>query len=171
MSRRRPRLVRSSPEAYAYQVSAGYGAQHACTEPGGTREARLRSPPSGHGMRYKPMAKSSAAQRESEGIVVVTMAATNNAVGAKGPCGGHVGRAATHEGMTGRTGSNHPDGLPSVVQVRHLQRSLWCVAKPCSLGTTPRAKRPPVSRVREIRTHGLNGGLADIRSDWPTDHK
>ena len=117
------------------------------------------------------MAKSCAAQRESEGTVVVTMTVTNNAVGAKGPCGGHVGRAATHEGMTGKTGSNHPDGLVSVVQVRHLQRRLWRIAKPYSLGTMRRAERPPVSRVREIRTHGLNGGLADIRSDEPIDHK
>jgi hypothetical protein len=29
--------------------------------------------------------------------------------------------------------------------------------------TTPRPDRPPVSRMREIRTHGLNGGLARTR--------
>jgi group II intron reverse transcriptase/maturase len=29
--------------------------------------------------------------------------------------------------------------------------------------TTPRPERPPVSRVREIRTHGLNGGLVETR--------
>jgi len=29
--------------------------------------------------------------------------------------------------------------------------------------TMPRPERPPVSRVREIRTHGLNGGLATAR--------
>jgi RNA-directed DNA polymerase len=27
----------------------------------------------------------------------------------------------------------------------------------------PRSERPPVSRVREIRTHGLNGGLTHTR--------
>ena len=58
---------------------------------------------------YKPSAKASAAQRESEGTVVVRSPATNNAGGAKGPCGGNVGRASTREGMTGRTGSNHPE--------------------------------------------------------------
>jgi hypothetical protein len=84
------------------------------------------------------MAKSCAAQRETEGIVVVTMAAQHNAVGAKGPCGGHVGRAATQKGMTGRTGSNHPNGFFSVVQVRHLQRRLWRVAKPRSRGNAAR---------------------------------
>ena len=132
-------------------------------EPGGTRETRLRGPRGGQGDRYKPMAKSCAAQRESEGTVVVMMAVQNNAAGAKGPWGGPVGRAVTHEGMTGKTGSNHPNGRLSVVQVRHLQRRLWRVAKPRSLGTMPRAERPPVSRVREIRTHGLNGGLTHIR--------
>ena len=29
--------------------------------------------------------------------------------------------------------------------------------------TMPRPDRPPVSRVREIRTHGLNGGLVETR--------
>jgi hypothetical protein len=110
------------------------------------------------------MAKSWHVQRESEGIVVVRMAVQNNAVGAKGPCGGHVGRAATHEGMTGTTGSNHPNGRVSVVQVRHPRRRLWSATKPCGHGTMPRFQRPPVSRVREIRTHGLNGGLADNQS-------
>jgi RNA-directed DNA polymerase len=75
------------------------------------------------------MAKSCAVQRESEGTVVVTRAATNNAVGAKGPCGGHVGEAGTHEGMTGKSGSNHPEGRTPCEQVRHLQRRLWVAAK------------------------------------------
>src|SRR5437870_3235001 len=48
-------------------------------------------PQSRRGGSYKPSAKSSAAQRESEGIVVPTMAATNNAAGGKGPCGGQAG--------------------------------------------------------------------------------
>ncbi len=32
----------------------------------------------------------------------------------------------------------------------------------------PRPEDRLVSRVREIRTHGLNGGLAFTQSDWPT---
>ena len=55
--------------------------------------------------------------------------ATNNARGAKGPCGGSVGGASTREGMTGRTGSNHPGGRESIDKVRQLQRRLWSVAK------------------------------------------
>jgi hypothetical protein len=31
------------------------------------------------------------------------------------------------------------------------------------LAQLPRSERPPVSRVREIRTHGLNGGLTHNR--------
>ena len=86
-------------------------------------------PGSGQRDTDKPMAKPSAAQRESEGTIVVTRPATNNAGGAKGPCGGNVDRASTRQGMTGRTGSNHPDGRESVDHVRQLQRRLWSVAK------------------------------------------
>src|SRR5215213_914833 len=50
---------------------------------------------------YKPTAKSSAAERESEGRVVLTMVATNNAAGGKAPCGGHVQDAGNREGMAG----------------------------------------------------------------------
>ena len=58
-------------------------------------------PWSRHRGSYKPTAKSSAAQRASEGIVVASSRATNNARGAKGPCGGHVEGARTREGMAG----------------------------------------------------------------------
>ncbi len=75
------------------------------------------------------MVKARRAQRESEGVVVPWIVATNNATGGKGPCGGHVGAAGTCEGMTGRTGSNSPGGHPSTDKVRHLQRRLWAAAK------------------------------------------
>jgi len=78
---------------------------------------------------YKPPAKASPAQRESEGTVVVRRPARHNAGGAKGPCGGKVGGASTREGMTGSTGSNHPDGRTSVDKVRQLRRRLWSAAK------------------------------------------
>jgi group II intron reverse transcriptase/maturase len=54
---------------------------------------------------------------------------TNNAAGAKGPCGGQVGEVGTREGMTGTIGSNHPGGRKPAEQVRHLQRQLWVAAK------------------------------------------
>jgi RNA-directed DNA polymerase len=75
------------------------------------------------------MVKANGAQRASEGIVVVPSLATNNARGAKGPCGGHVGCASTREGMTGSSGSNHPGGSPPIDKVRQLQRRLWVAAK------------------------------------------
>ncbi len=75
------------------------------------------------------MAKASGAQRASEGTIVVSNLATNNARGAKGPCGGHVGRASTRKGMTGRTGSNSPGGPRPIDNVRQLQRRLWVAAK------------------------------------------
>ena len=74
-------------------------------------------------------AKAKSVARNSEeagatGSGVVMRAVTNNAAGAKGPCGGEASEAGTHEGMTGKTGSNLPDG-----RVRHLQRRLWVAAK------------------------------------------
>ena len=54
------------------------------------RNTRGPSAQPGSGQRgsYKPTAKSSAVQLASEGTVVVPSLATNNARGAKGPCGG-----------------------------------------------------------------------------------
>ncbi len=86
-------------------------------------------PESGQRDSYKPMVKASPAQRESEGTVVVRRPVTNNAGGAKGPCGSNVDRARTREGMTGSPGSNHPEGRESLDKVRPLQRRLWRAAK------------------------------------------
>ena len=78
---------------------------------------------------YKPKAKSSAVQRQSEGIVVPTRAVKNNAAGGKGPCGGEVGEAGKREGMTATSGSKSPDGRKPIDKVRRLQRRLWAAAK------------------------------------------
>src|SRR5688500_18292283 len=78
---------------------------------------------------YKPTVKTSAAQRASEGIVLASSRATNNARGAKGPCGGHVEGARTREGMAGTAGPTHPEHHPMVERVRQLQRRLWGAAK------------------------------------------
>lgn len=94
-------------------------------------------PSSGKSASYKPVAKSTAAQRESEGIVVPrrparavrTNAVQNNAAGGKGPWGGHVGEAGKREGMPGRTEANHPRGRMPVDKVRQLQRRLCVAAK------------------------------------------
>ena len=86
-------------------------------------------PGSGQRAAYKPTAKTRRAQRASEGIVVASNRATNNARGAKGPCGGHVEGARTRKGMAGRTGPNPPDHHPVIDHVRQLQRRLWVAAK------------------------------------------
>lgn len=87
-------------------------------------------PSSRQGDSYKQVAKSSAAQRESEGAVVPSMAAQHNAVGGKGPCGGHVGGGGKREGMAGhQIRSNNPGGNKPVDKVRQLQRRLWAAAK------------------------------------------
>jgi hypothetical protein len=51
-------------------------------------------------------------------------------------------------------------GLGTLSPARHDSVSGGCVMR--------RPERPPVSRVREIRTHGLNGRLALTRSARPT---
>ncbi len=106
------------------------GVRSAARGHGDERNTRGPSAQPGSGPRdsYKPGAKASVGQRESEGTVVVMSRATKNARGAKGPCGGNVGRASTREGMTGRTGSNHPGGRESIDKVRQLQRRLWSAA-------------------------------------------
>ena len=159
-------------------------------------------PESGQACSYKPKAKSSRAQRESEGIVVLdaeqaaTKAARHNAVGGKGPCGGHAGIAGKREGMAGKTGPNNPVGDEPSEKVRQLQRQLRAAAKrapggqvhvrypagrsdalkvtcmllaapaqPLSFWTGPHnaaRRRPLVSRVREIRMHGLSGGVGFV---------
>ena len=107
------------------------GVRGAARGHGAERNTSGRSVQPGSGQRgsHKPTAKASAVQRESEGTVVVESRATKNARGAKGPCGGNVGRASTREGMTGTPGSNHPEGRESVDKVRQLQRRLWSAAK------------------------------------------
>jgi len=87
-------------------------------------------PGSGQGEPYKPMVKSAAAQRESEGSIVPLIPVEQNAGGGKGPHFDHVGDGATREGMAGHEDrSNHPITPSGDAKVRHLQRRLWAAAK------------------------------------------
>jgi RNA-directed DNA polymerase len=86
-------------------------------------------PVSGRGVSYKPMAKSSAVQRKSEGVVVPSMAVQQNAVGGKGPWGGHAEDGGKREGVAGRSGPKNPGGRKPTDKVRQLQRRLWAAAK------------------------------------------
>jgi RNA-directed DNA polymerase len=96
-------------------------------------------PPSRQACSYKPKAKSRRAQRESEGVVVLPIAATNNVAGGKGPCFGRAGRGGKREGMAGKTGPNHPRRRTPADKVQQLQRRL-CVA----------AKRSPERRFHAL---------------------
>jgi RNA-directed DNA polymerase len=98
---------------------------------GETRNTRDPSaqPSSGQGGPYKAKPKSATVQRESEGIVVPTIAVTNNAAGGKGPWGDRVARAGKREGMAAKSGSNDPGGRRPRDKVRQLQRRLCASAK------------------------------------------
>ena len=86
-------------------------------------------PRSGQDRSYKPMAKSSGAQRESEGVVVPLMGVQQNAPGGKGPCFGRACPEGTGQGMLRSTGANHPAGRSSSAQGRRLERTLSVAAK------------------------------------------
>src|SRR4051812_115135 len=98
---------------------------------GSSRNTRGPSaqPSSRLGGSNRPGAKAAIAQRKSDGVIVPTMAATNNAAGGKGHERGHVGEEGKRKGMTGRTGSNSPGGRRPPDNVRQLRRRLWVAAK------------------------------------------
>jgi hypothetical protein len=160
-----------------------WGAARVQGEVRNTRDPSAQSL-SRQGGSYKPKAKSSAVQRESEGRVVLLNAVTNNAAGGKAPCFGHARYEGKREGMAARSGPNHPGAGNCDVQVRQPPGELWAGVKRhrlfwrspirrvrrdararrgghdgCAVAHTP-PERPSVSRVPEIGTHGLNGGPA-----------
>ncbi|HVZ17820.1 MAG TPA: hypothetical protein VG897_11925, partial [Terriglobales bacterium] len=128
----------SSMGAPKLMIDSGgvWGAARVQREVRNTRDP-CAPPVSGQGGSYKPKAKSSAVQRESEGTVVPqsavravrTNAVTNNAAGGKRPCGGRAEVAGKCEEMAGRTGPNDPGGVKPRDKVRQLQRQLWAAAK------------------------------------------
>lgn len=120
-------LLASSGDALG-RVPSGYGERHVRKVWVGTGETRLCSLVS-KDRSYKPMVKSSGAQRESDGVVVPVIAGRNPA-GGKGPDFGQAGRAGKREGMAGTAQSNYPEGRHvAPVKVRQLQNRLWATAK------------------------------------------
>jgi hypothetical protein len=157
------------------------GVRSAARGHGAERNTRGPSAPpwSGHRASYKPMAKSSRAQRESEGTVVLMRTATNNAVGGKGSCFGRARNEGKHKGMAGKTGPNHPVKCGLGDNVRQPLHELGTWVERCGVSSwrlrsdTRRnfrdvgrrvvhtsSRRPSVSRVPEIGMHGLKGGPA-----------
>jgi RNA-directed DNA polymerase len=126
MSRRRPCPTDWCSGAAGGRVLPGYGERHVHRVWVGTGEARLRSLVS-KDRSYKPVVKSSGAQRESDGVVVP--AAACQAVGGKGPDFGHVADGGTREGMAGTARSNSPDGQLPIDKVQRLQERLGAAAK------------------------------------------
>lgn len=94
-------------------------------------------PSSGQRESNRVNAQATAVQRKSEGIVVPVMTAPQNAVGGKGPWGGHDDGSRNDKGMVeasavgnpSRGRSNSPDRSSSVDNVERLQRSLGAAAK------------------------------------------
>jgi group II intron reverse transcriptase/maturase len=73
--------------------------------------------------------KASDVQRKSEEAVVPLISTTNNVEGGRGLCGGYIVEAGKSEGMTGKTGSNHPGRREPSDKARQLQRQLMVAAK------------------------------------------
>ncbi|HYW30166.1 MAG TPA: group II intron reverse transcriptase/maturase [Gemmatimonas sp.] len=129
-------VASGSEQIRATGLSGVWGAARVQGEARNTRDPSAR-PSSRQSAPYKPKAKSAAAQRESEGIVVPKSAAqaarTNavqkNAGGGKGPCGGCADEAGTREGMASETRPNNPGGRRPRDKVQQLQRRLWVAAK------------------------------------------
>jgi hypothetical protein len=153
-------------------AARGYGAER------NTRGPSAR-PWSGQSASYKPMAKSRRAQRESEGVVVPRIVASNNAAGGKGLCFGRARNEGTCQGMAGTPGPNHPAARQRGVNAQQPRHELWMPAKSWPRPTLRRrddvrravrgvafgamhaaSGRPSVSRVPEIGMHGLKGGPA-----------
>jgi hypothetical protein len=169
------------PQSGGARVAGLGGVGGAARVHGDERNTRGPSAPPWSGQRdsYKPTAKSSRAQRESEGIVVLRTVATNNAARGKGPCVGRARNEGTCQGMAGMTGPNHPGAHVRVVNARQPRPGLGMSAKrlraPMSRLWTDRRSavrdigrrgvhaasgRPSVSRVPVIGPHGLKGGPA-----------
>ena len=175
------KAMSSTPQSGDVRVEGLGGVRGAARVQGDERNTRGPSarPPSRYRDSYKPMAKSNRAQRESEGVVVLLTTATKNAVRGKDLCFGRARNEGKRKGMAGTTGPNHPDSHERVVNARPPQPELRMPANrprasTSRLRTDSRSElrdvagraehaasgRPSVSRVREIRTHGLKGGPA-----------
>ena len=179
--------VRKSEVAPAASPAGVKGAARAQGSVWNRRDPSAR-PTSGQSGAYKPMVKSRRVQRESEGVVLPMKVATNNAAGGKDPCFGHVRDEGKCQGMAGSTGPNHPRGRKSAADAREPHDELWARAEwlrrlMAQRSTVARhdarasrrthrdavaahasLRRPSVSRVLEIGTHGLSGGLTVSRA-------
>ena len=151
MSRRRPHRRAQSGGRAAGLGGVG-GAARVQGEARNTRDPSAQ-PSSRPGGSYKPKAKSSAAQRESEGIVVPTRPRDEQRARREGSLRWSRRQAGKREGMAGTTGPNHPGGRRPLDKVRQLQRRLWAAAK-----------RPPGRRFHALYDHIWRSDV--LREAW-----
>jgi hypothetical protein len=137
-----------------------------------------RLPTSGEGGGYKPTAKCHRAGRESEGLVVPWMASTRTTLEGRGPALVVLADRGKGKGMP--LGASYPfeearepgKELSVVAEFAvtsgadvdsqgptRLTTSWWTVVALAHVSNACGTGRPSVSRVREIRTHGLKGGF------------
>ncbi len=108
----------------------------------------------------KPMAKWGVVQRESEGVVVPVMVTQKNVTGGKGLCFSRADEETRREGLPRVNEAKHPFGQKPVVQSKALDSIAQLHGAAKSKSTQAVRRGLSVSRMREIRTYGLNGGLA-----------
>ena len=123
--------AKAIPDALGPERASGPGGVVAVARAHGllrNRRDPSGQPLSGQGGSYK--AKSSAVQRESEGVVVPLIPVQQNTGGGKDPYGDSVGEGATREGMAGHQIRSTSPIVPSDgAKARYLQRRLWAAAK------------------------------------------
>jgi len=129
-------MQRAGKSGYARSPGGVWGAARAEGEVWNTRGPSA-PPTSGKGCSYKPMAKSSIAQRESEGVVVLLMAATNNAAGGKDPCSDRAGNDGNGWGMSEPSRTNNPRGLRSDDKPGQRPNQLAVAAESDAVSTPP----------------------------------
>ncbi len=154
----------------------------------GNRRGPTLRPTSGEGDVYKPKVKGRRAERESEGHVVPMTVPTRTTPEGRSPALVTSGERGKCEGMTAR--SNYPsvhkareltNRLCVAAELRHARVVLadpswglsaddrWTARIPAHvLVSACTTRRPSVSRVREIRMHGLKGGF---RSSGSQEHR
>ena len=125
--------VKATPDAHVPKRASGPGGVRTVARVQGSMRNRRdpsQLPKSRQGVSYKPSVKSSAAERKSEGIIVVVRPVQQNAGRAKGPYLDHVSRGSMCKGMTGpQSRSKHPVRRWSDDKARAVCGELWSGAK------------------------------------------
>ena len=88
------------------------------------------------------------------------MVAQNNVTGGKGPCFSHADEETRREGLPRVNEAKHPFGPEPVVLSKALDSIAQLRGAAKSKVTHAVRRGLSVSRMREIRTYGLNGGPA-----------